>query len=165
MHGPHRFWKLNCQGPWRPLTAAPLPAVAGPRRQLRQREHVSLSEATADALSCTAQQHKGTQHRSFAPVQPSKHSAAPSLGGAVRRSQLPCLLPCRSRPRSLSRGQICLSLSVSPGDVFCGFNFLWICCQEGKERKKKYAKMKSGQPRSRINKLQCKIVVFWGKVV
>lgn len=134
------------------------PPVAGPSCQLRQRELGSLSEATSDTMSCAAQRHG----RGSAPFFPhlsgrlSGHSATrrrrPDRQNVARRGP-----HCSRVGRGRDTCRVVRSVfvfSVSQGDVFCGFRFLWICCQEKKKAEGK--KNKNGEPGSRLHKINVK---------
>lgn len=120
--------------------------VAGPSRQLRQRELVPVSETTSDTLSCTlARPHQRDSAGFFLHLFNRLKTVLCSSGGRGSASHSRVLAaPCRSRPRQLSCGRI-LVFSVSQGDVFLVFSLFMDLLSGRKEEKKK--KKKRGEPR------------------
>lgn len=165
VHEPDQFWKLSCQFPPQSITgfsppssgrAAPPASTARARAPLRShlRHREPHGRATPTGLGTVLS----------APVQPSPHSALQSAHQGQRGARGPtCSCVGQGRDTCPAVRSV-LVFSVSQGDFLlcvCGFHFLWICCQE---REKQESRQKqSGEPVSRFSKIQCKIVVFWGK--
>lgn len=107
--------------------AEPLASTARARVPLRS--HLQHHELHGPATQ------KGLSIDLFAPVQLSKQCRAVTAPGRHTALGGPtCSCVGQGRPTCPAVRSV-LVFSVSQGDVFCGFNFLWICCQERKGKK------------------------------